>query len=123
MITGLRPAFGTVKPGFGFHAAFGFRGSFGTAAMKCRRSSVAAGLNSVLRRRTILIVRYGMTPLMFARMFGRTDVAELLVAHGANRQARTRFGLTAGQLAWFARPLRWLAALLQRRARRRAGNS
>jgi len=39
-----------------------------------------------------------MTPLMFAEMFGRTDVAEVLRAAGADRKSRNRYGLSAGAL-------------------------
>jgi ankyrin repeat protein len=38
----------------------------------------------------------GMTPLMFAAMFGRYEVARRLQDHGASLKRRNRLGLTAG---------------------------
>jgi len=37
----------------------------------------------------------GMTPIMFASLFGRTRVVELLKAHGAALNRRNRFGISA----------------------------
>lgn len=41
----------------------------------------------------------GKTPLMFAAMFNRVEVAKLLLAHGADRAKRDAVGATAGALA------------------------
>ena len=38
----------------------------------------------------------GMTPLMLASLFGRTEMVAFLTQRGANRQARTRWGFSAG---------------------------
>ena len=40
----------------------------------------------------------GMTPLMFAEMFGRVEVAEILRRAGADAKSRNRYGLSAGLL-------------------------
>ena len=40
----------------------------------------------------------GMTPIMFAAMFGRTKVVAQLQAHGASLQRRNRLGFSAGIL-------------------------
>jgi len=50
----------------------------------------------------------GMTPLMFARMFGREEVAKVLEAAGANSAAKSR-GLSIGQISLLMRFLRILA--------------
>ena len=50
----------------------------------------------------------GMTPIMFAAMFGRGQVVEQLKARGASLQRRNRLGLSAG---FIVRVSRWMARL------------
>jgi hypothetical protein len=40
----------------------------------------------------------GMTPLMFAAMFGRAKVIDQLKAHGASLQQRNRLGISAQRM-------------------------
>ncbi len=53
----------------------------------------------------------GMTPLMFAAMFGRSQVVAQLQAHGASLQRRNRLGISA---SFMVRVLRWIERLFQR---------
>lgn len=53
----------------------------------------------------------GMTPLMFAAMFGRSKVVAQLQAHGASLQRRNRLGISA---SFMVRVSRWIARLFQR---------
>jgi ankyrin repeat protein len=47
----------------------------------------------------------GMTPLMFAAMFGRIKVAEQLKEHGASLNRRNRLGISARSLMRLTRPI------------------
>jgi hypothetical protein len=42
----------------------------------------------------------GMTPIMFAAMFGRTKMVEHLQAHGASLRRRDRPGVSARWMVW-----------------------
>jgi hypothetical protein len=53
----------------------------------------------------------GMTPLMFAAMFGRSQVVAQLQAHGASLQRRNRLGISA---SFMVRVSRWIERLFQR---------
>jgi ankyrin repeat protein len=53
----------------------------------------------------------GMTPLMFAAMFGRSKVVAPLQAHGASLQRRNRLGISA---SFMVRVSRWIARRFQR---------
>jgi len=59
----------------------------------------------------------GMTPLMFAAMFGRGKVVEQLTARGASREQRNRLGMSAG---FVIRVSEWLARLFQKGRPKRA---
>jgi ankyrin repeat protein len=54
----------------------------------------------------------GMTPIMFAAMFGRTGVVGILREAGASLRQRNRLGVSAGWLVGWSRGLaaagRWL---------------
>ncbi len=54
----------------------------------------------------------GMTPLMFAAMFGRREMLALLEEKGANRRARSRLGIPA---SWFVAVSRYVQRILRRR--------
>ena len=53
----------------------------------------------------------GLTPIMFAAMFGRTRVVEQLQAHGASLRRRNRLGISARRMV---RISHWVGRLLRR---------
>jgi ankyrin repeat protein len=59
--------------------------------------------------------RDGLTPLMFAAGQGRLDLVKVLLAHGADVEAKAAGGLTAWQLATEEEVI---AALREARGRR-----
>ena len=95
-----------------------------TAATSAARRRSAARPSRAIRTIARLLLEHGaavdadngngMTPLMFAEMFGRTDVADVLRKRARTRGTRNRYGLTSGVLARTAFIWRGLMRLVKR---------